>query len=167
MRKIKLKNCQYFIVDDDMFDSVSKFKWYLDRYGYVRRYRRVSEVSLKTSHIYIHRQLMNFPENLLVDHINHNKLDNRRQNLRICTKRQNSLNGKKRRGNYTSKYRGVSWSSSNKMWLARVGIYSKFYSSFHKTEIGAAKKYDELARKYYKEFACPNFPTEEERKIRG
>lgn len=87
------------------------------------------------------------------DHINGNKLDNRRCNLRICTPHQNNLN----RPNVTGKYKGVYWCKRLKKWMAQImiGERNKYVGSFPNEE-EAAFAYNEAAKKYHGEFARLN-----------
>lgn len=70
------------IVDAELVDSLCIHKWCVGS-GYVRRGQKLPNGGYKN--IYIHRQIMNAPDDMTVDHINGDKLDNRRSNLRICT----------------------------------------------------------------------------------
>lgn len=91
------------------------------------------------------------------DHINGNRLDNRRENLRVCTQGENNRNKAKYR-NKSSQYKGVSWDSTNKSWYAQIIINKKHYSLGHyRNELEAAKAYDEGAKKHHGEFARINF----------
>lgn len=69
----------------------------------------------------MHRVIMNPPVGMEVDHINRNKLDNRRSNLRICTHAENLANRIKPRNN-TSGYKGVVWNKSRSKWLAQITV---------------------------------------------
>lgn len=99
---------------------------------------------------------MNCPKEMQVDHINGDRLDNRKDNLRICTEKQNRQNRKKISGK-TSKYKGVHWNKLNKNWRARIIINDKSIDlgSFKK-EIQAAKVYNKAALTYFKEYAKLN-----------
>lgn len=107
------------------------------------------------------------PRGFLVDHINRDKLDNRRCNLRLATRAQNEANKRKRRtqagGKPSSKYKGVSYRKGykKKPWRAVIN-YEKRYINIgnFKTEIEAAKAYNEAAKKYFGEFAFLNEITE-------
>ena len=109
----------------------------------------------------MHRRIMNAPDNLVVDHINYNGLDNRKANLRLATRRQNSLHVIRTMNPGSSKYKGVSWHTYKKRWGAQITTYGKTYHlGYFKDEIQAAKTYDEAARKYHGEFAALNFPSQ-------
>ena len=108
----------------------------------------------------MHRQILHPPGHLVVDHINHNGLDNRKANLRHATRVQNNRNRLiiKRKG-ASSKYKGVSWRKRKKRWHARIHVNGRYkFLGYFKEEINAAKAYDKAAKKYHKEFASLNFP---------
>ncbi len=103
----------------------------------------------------MHNLIINTPDGMEADHINGNTLDNRRSNLRICTRGQNQRN---RRGNLngTSKYKGVSFKNENKKWVAQIGFKKNMFIGYYKTEIEAALAYNEAAKKYHGKFARLN-----------
>jgi len=108
----------------------------------------------------MHRKVIKVPDNLLVDHINHNKLDNRKANLRPATTAQNTRNQAKRQDRtFSSKYKGVTWRRDIKCWQAKICVNVKSkYLGFFDSEVRAAKVYDRAARRYHGEFAVLNFP---------
>lgn len=108
----------------------------------------------------LHRLLLNCPKNLVVDHINHDRLDYRRSNLRICTHSENNQNIRKtKKENHTSQYKGVRWHKRDKKWEARIQLNKKqiFLGQFT-SEILAAERYDDAAEHFFKQFAHLNFP---------
>ena len=128
------------------------------------------------SHPKMHRLIMsrilNRPlhKGELVDHINQDGLDNRRQNLRITNHSQNKANVPKHSGIFSSKYKGVSYSKSKKKWISYIGsaksngIKREYLGSYPPTpegELQAAMAYDRRAIEVWGEFACTNFPIED------
>lgn len=107
----------------------------------------------------MHRLIMGFPKGKCVDHINHNGLDNRKKNLRICTNKENKFNRLKSNNN-TSGYKGVLFHKGekrNKHWVAVLGINKqKKYGGYFDTAKEAAEAYNKLALKYYGQFANLN-----------
>ncbi|PWU21884.1 MAG: hypothetical protein C5B49_01915 [Bdellovibrio sp.] len=98
---------------------------------------------------YFHRLILGITDkSLQTDHINHNGLDNRRQNLRAVTVTQN-------------KYKGVTWRRDTKRWQAQIGVNQKhFYLGCFGTEEEAARAYDRVAQVFFGEHAHKNFPGE-------
>lgn len=122
MKKIDVSTLKYpnvfSIVDDNAPDDVFKYKWGINNYGYARRNDHGKIVLL-------HRFLMGYSnKKLVIDHINQNKLDNRKCNLRLVNKSLNYFNSKLPKNN-KSGTRGVSWSNSAKKWLSRIEFNGK------------------------------------------
>jgi hypothetical protein len=102
---VKRKDLDIFaIVDKSDYDELTRYRWYATPNGYVYRNRDASGV--KTGSVYMHRQIMKPASRLEVDHVNGNRLDHRRSNLRVVTRRQNLQNCRGRRVS-ESGYRGV------------------------------------------------------------
>ncbi len=154
MQKIKLNNEKFAIVDDRNFEYLNQFKWTYDAYGYaVRRFMRNG----KRTTIFMHNLIIDIPKGYLPDHINGNRIDNRKENLRIANYKQNNQNRRLGKNN-TSGYKGVSWSRLGKgYWKAYIkqDKKSKFLGNF-KTKEEAALAYNEAAKKYFGEFAWLN-----------
>ena len=113
-------------------------------------------------HKSIHRVVMDNPEGMEVDHINGNPLDNRKENLRICTRAQNSQN-KKLRADSKSGYKGV-YERSNGRFQAYIGDPDKHGRNIklgcYDTPEEAARAYDKKAKELHGEYAYLNFPDE-------
>lgn len=147
-KQILLTRGQFSIVDDEDFDYLNQWKWNCTKQGYAVRLE-----GAKRSRITIHQKLLNPPSGYDIDHINGDKLDNRRSNLRICTRAQNSRNQKKR----TGLYKGVSWNKSKNKWIAQICFdYKNKHLGNFTNPIDAAKAYNEAALKYHGEFAYQN-----------
>ena len=100
----------------------------------------------------VHRIIMNAPEDKVVDHINGNKLDNRKINLRLCTNRENLMGQKIPRDN-KSGFKGVYWYKASKKWMAKIVVNYKtiYLGLFDKVE-DAGMAYKNAAKLYFKEY---------------
>ncbi len=160
--KISQENIKKTLVDDCDRHLLESGKWYMHANGYLIGRMPGWE---SPNQQFLHRIIMNPPKGLYVDHINGNRLDNRRDNLRIVTKAQNSMNSlKAHRNKKTSKYKGVFWVKQRQCFFAKIKINRKnIYLGFSKCEDEAARIYDAKARELFGEFACLNFPVPGER----
>lgn len=104
-KKIKLTKNKYTIVDDDIFDYLNQWKWHYGKTGYAQRSQWLHGKN-KNMLIMMHRLINNTPIGMITDHINQNKLDNRKLNLRTTNKVINALNSKLHNTN-NSGYRGI------------------------------------------------------------
>ena len=104
-----------------------------------------------------HPELRGNPK-LYIDHINGNPLDNRKENLRLVTPQQNTMN-KRSYKNSTSKYKGVYWDKKYNKWRTRITIDNKKkHIGYYQDEREAALAYDKEAKKLFGEYAHLNFP---------
>lgn len=154
-RKIALTRGKFAIVDQDDFDELNKHKWQFATVGYASRC--VSIGKGKTRGVLMHRKVMGAHGKIVVDHINHNGLDNRKVNLRFATYSQNSMNCRMRKKTGTSKYKGVRYIKRINRWTASITYNrkQKYLGSFA-CEKAAAEAYNEAAKKYHGEFAVLN-----------
>ncbi len=123
---------------------------------YVFAEKRVNQKRYKN---FLHRLIMGLDndDDRICDHINHNTLDNRIENLRICTHRQNMQNTSSRKGS-SSTYKGVAWNKTAKKWQAVIRANDiNYYLGIFKTEEEAARVYDAKAVELHGEFAYLNF----------
>lgn len=160
MKKIKLTQGKYAIVDDENFEKINQFKWYAAYMrGYWRAVRKIRKPNGKRALQYMHRFIMNCPDGLEVDHRNHNGLNNQKHNLRICTHAENQHNRKLQNG--TSKFKGVCWERNRKKWHTQINLNNeKINLGYFINEIAAAKAYDKKAIEIFGKFVCLNFIKE-------
>ena len=152
MKQIPLTQGQVALVDDADYDWLNESKWCAvkDRNGNFYATR---------GYIQMHRQILGlgYGDKRQGDHQNHNTVDNRRSNVRICTNQQNAMNRKKRQ-NTSSKFKGVTWNKYHKKWYAAIRIDGKKkHLGCFVTEELAALAYDKAAIREYGEFSHLNF----------
>lgn len=122
LEKIKLTQNQFALVDDNLFDELNQYKWYAQKGHntyYVKRNKKYNE-------IYMHRVVLNLEcgDGMIVDHINGNGLDNRKENLRVVTNIENCHNRRIHSHN-TSGYTGICWVKRYQKWLAQIVVGGK------------------------------------------
>jgi len=157
MKKILLRGAfedkkrHFAIVDDEDFSRVNNYRWEIrDNYaltGYT------TDDYFKC--LGMHRFIMGLQrgDKREVDHINHNGLDNRKCNLRVCCRSENSKNMRVDKNRDLAK--GVV--RSGKKYYSQIVLNGKkIYLGTFKTERAAAIAYNLAAKKYHKEFACLN-----------
>ena len=103
------------LIDIDDINKVKNYKWHVTHYNYVYS---------KTRNLRLHRLIMDCPDDMVVDHINHNRLANRQENLRICTQHQNNMNTSIRSDN-TSGTTGVSLDTKRNKWRSTIYVNGK------------------------------------------
>lgn len=118
----------------------------------------------KRRHILLHQLITG---SRYIDHVNHNGLDNRRENLRPANASENQGN-KRRRVNGTSQYKGVSWNKQKNCWRAQIRRNGNTrHLGLFADEAAAARVYDAEARMVFGPFACLNFPMPGESAAHG
>ncbi len=156
---IPLTQNEFAIVDPEDVEMLDEYRWGLTAKNQLRYARR--KENGKT--IYMHREIMNAPAGMQIDHINGNGLDNRRVNLRVCTVKQNQQNASKRAIS-SSRFKGVAW--IRKKWIARITLnYRTMHIGSYHDEVRAAQAYDEKAAELFGEFANLNFPSQKAKLI--
>lgn len=153
---ITTRNGKEILVNDD-FEIPSGWSINVTSHGYARLLRatgkRFPSGAYKYDSVYLHRHIMKPPKNMQVDHINGNKLDNRRANLRICNNADNNYNKGQRKG----KYKGVHYSNNSNKWVAQITKNGKTkHLGLFVDQDDAALAYNEAARSLHGEFAYVN-----------
>lgn len=147
MKYIKLTQGKKTIIDNINFDLANQYHWYANYNPNTKTYYAVNFNSKTKKTIYLHRLISNCPINKVIDHINHDTLDNRNKNLRICTRSENQIN---RKGN---KSKGVSWHKTHKLWLARIKKDNKtYYLGWFKNKKDGINVYKEKAKELFGEY---------------
>jgi len=149
MKKIKLTQNKYSLVDDSDYEELNKFKWYAKKVGFIFYAYR----SYKKKTISMHSYIVGTTKGMVTDHIDGNGLNNQRKNLRMCSFSQNRMNVSKTKSN-RSGFKGVSWWAARKVW--RAFIYhnkEQVYLGTFKTKLGAYKAYCEACPKYHGKFS--------------
>jgi hypothetical protein len=151
------------LVDDEDDHIIADHTWCVIRtIGGDREYYyviRSNYINKGYRQVRLHRQLLDAPKGVLVDHINHNTLDNRRCNLRLCSIAENRFNSQKVKS-ASSSYKGVRWVTTNKLnpWEARISLSgSRKVLGYFPTEEAAASAYDIAAHQLFGTFAMVNF----------
>lgn len=142
------------VVDDEDFEALNRFRWHANAHGYAARMARRNG---KRIVILMHWHVCWSPPGTVVDHINGNRLDNRRSNLRACTRAQNNTNRRMSRQGRSSQFRGVCWRTHAKAWKAYIKHERKqMHLGYFKDERAAAQAYNDAALRLFGEFALLN-----------
>ena len=153
VQRILLTNGMVAYVDAADYEELSRYTWHFASGGYAGRYEN-------RTLILMHRQIMSPPEGMQVDHIHHNRLDNTRVHLRVCTASENARNRSKR-GCASSRYFGVTYNKRRKKWLASLKVEGRVREvGFSYDEKEAARAHDYAAVRYFGDYARLNFPEE-------
>ncbi len=166
MKLIPLTQGKFAMVDDDDFELLNKHKWYAIRDRsvknyekfYVRRTVNVGE-NINPKYFLMHRYICGVTDpKIKIDHKDRNGLNCQKKNLRIANASQNCAN---RTAFGSSKYLGVSFKNANQKYAVQIMKNKKItHIGYFKSEIDAARAYDEAAIKVHGEFANLNFPIE-------
>jgi hypothetical protein len=148
VREIPLTKGYVALVDDQDFEWLSQWKWCVQSVGYAFRMERGAGILM-------HRQIMGAQRGQIIDHLNHNPLDNQRANLALGTQHDNMMNRARTiRPGFSSPYRGVAVHRPGKF----IVQYRKTYVGIFTDEIEAALAYDRAAIAEFGATAQVNFP---------
>lgn len=161
MKEIPLTQGYVAVIDDEDFERLSGYIWRATvrhrKYGnacvYAQRHVRRGDGVWTVQ--YMHSLISEAPAGMVTDHVDGDGLNNRRANLRVCTRSENQHNSRPRGG--TSRYKGVCWDSHAKKWKAYIAVCGKLHNiGLFARETDAAQAYDAAAMKLHGEFARIN-----------
>ena len=162
MKKVPLNSrhgeVKFALVDDEDYDFISKLSWHICDKGYAKSSSIVIDEIRYKKTIRMHRLIINASKGLEIDHINGDKLDNRKQNLRVCSHKENCYNRPSKVGT-SSKFKGVSMMklTSSYKWRAVIRMNGEDYHlGLFESEEDAAIAYNEKAKEFFGEFARLN-----------
>jgi hypothetical protein len=142
----------YTQVDDEDYDSLIKYKWWITPDGYIWT-RDHSNGWKDVKNLLIHRVVMNAPKGITVDHKDRNPLNNQKSNLRFATYTQQNINTKMRSDN-TSGHRGVYWEPRRNCWRVCINFNKKqIHVGQFKDKDEAIVAYNTKCKELYGEFA--------------
>jgi len=153
IKRIPLGRGQYAYVDAADYEWLSRWNWQLFGKGYAVRCE-------KGKTIFMHREIMQAPAGMVVDHIDGNPRNNYRSNLRVCTPAENISNTAKRAG-ASSRFKGVFLLRKTGKWCAKIQFEGRsIWLGTFDDEVEAARAYDRKAVEIFGRFARPNFPED-------
>jgi len=139
------------MVDDEDYEYLSQYNWHVSKDKCV-----ASWLGGHNKRVLLHRFIMKPPDDMEIDHIDGNRLNNQKSNLRLATSSQNKCNRGPRKDN-KSGFKGVSWHKQREKWTARIksGEVYKHLGLFESKE-EAAKTYNNAAIRFQGQFAYLN-----------
>jgi len=142
----------YALADIECLPQIEPYKWHLDAGNYVIR----NDIERGRT-TYLHDIVMGEKNGLVVDHKNGDKLDNRRESLRLVTRGKNNVNRAAIKRSTPSAYKGVYYHKASHKWYSKIGHdHTLTHLGYFDNEIDAAKAYNSAALKYHKEYARLN-----------
>ncbi len=143
-----------FFSPDDL-EKVSGGVWYSDHRRDATYAARLTQTKNFRTKIYLHRLITGATKGVTTDHIDGDGLNNRRENLRVCSNIENCRSRHKARGR--SKFKGVLWNRQNQKWKANITIDSRLkHLGFFDDDVLAARAYDRAVQVYFGEFCMTN-----------
>lgn len=154
MKEIPLTQGMYALVDDEDYALLSMFHWCV---SVARNGRNYAVRGSGKTRVFMHRFVMQTPDDQIVDHLDHNGLNNQKTNLVNCTQSENV-----HRGKTYSKYKGVYWDKTYKFYCAQISYKGRRkFIGYYKTENEAAKAYNKVALRIYGKSAYQNVINED------
>jgi hypothetical protein len=153
VRWIPLGDGRYAYVDAADYEWLRQWTWHAYPDGYAARNENGKKILM-------HRQIMQPPKGMVVDHIDANRANNCRFNLRVCTRQENMHNKRKHSGS-SSQFKGVGYLKRRRKWYARIWCMGeRIWLGYFTDEAEAARAYDRKAVELFGEYARLNFPEE-------
>lgn len=151
-KAIALNKGKFAIVDEADFDWLNQWIWHVTDKGYASH-------TINNRPQSMHRLILGTPKGMMSDHIDCDRLNNRRSNLRICNASENNRNRPSRKGKL---FKGVTWHKGSNRWQARIKFENKeYYLGIYNTKEEAAIAYNIMGREFFGDFFRPN-PVEGE-----
>lgn len=148
MKYIELTQGKHTMVDDEDYEWLSCYKWCTSNHS-------GTDYVINSKLEYMHRLILCPPYGMVCDHINHDGLDNQKENIRVCTSSENQINKKPQLG-FTSKYKGVYWHIRNK-WASLIKINQRgYHCGLYINEEDAALVYNLYAITIFGKYAYLN-----------
>lgn len=159
--RIELPSGHVALIDAADAPLVAGYRWQVEKRKHTNYAVALSGSRTARTKTYLHRLIMQAKPGELIDHRNHNGLDDQRDNLRRLTTSANAANVPKRRAG-SSQYKGVGWDARRACWRARITVnYCTIFLGEFAEEIDAAKAYDRAAVEHFAGAASLNFPARE------
>lgn len=147
---VALTHGLYAVVDSEDFDRVMQHTWHV-----VKKRDGILKVRRSSDKMPLHCFILGLPRGTEADHKNHKTLDNRKRNLRVCTRAQNNYNRRSFKGK--SRFKGVSFSNNKKKWESRIGFNNMMlWLGYFDEEEDAAIVYNVAAQLFFGEYAYLN-----------
>lgn len=144
----------FALVDYADYLVLNEMKWHLTIGGYAATKKMVNG---KDTTVFMHRVINETPDGYFTDHINQNKLDNRKKNLRTVTRSQNQHNRSAYNTKKISKFKGVFFHKRAKKFTSAIRVDGKLkHLGYFENENDAACAYNNAAKIYHKKYACLN-----------
>lgn len=158
--QLPLTQGKYALIDDEDYPRLKDFRWCFHRiegYAIATVYGVHPTRPRGQTTLVMHRLVLNAPKGTMVDHVNGDKLDNRKANLRLCNRNGNAHNRGQPKTKNKSGFKGVTWHKRLNKWAARIGLNGEIINlGYFDDPKEAAKSYNKAALLYHGEFARLN-----------
>ncbi len=152
VKKLVLFNGEIATVDDEDYSKILQYSWHMNPDGYVK-------CIIRGRSVYIHQMLLGNKDGMEIDHVDHDRLNNSKSNLRFVTRSQNMANSLSHKDSVSSKYKGVILNKTSPVQNYQAKIMKdgkRFYLGTFKRQEDAALAYNKAAIRLFGEYACLN-----------